>query len=71
VTETDLTPAQERALRNVRHRGVQYAYDGVSRSTIAALERRGLVAVEWSITTWWNRLSGRNHSQCDWIARPK
>ncbi|MFJ8855670.1 hypothetical protein [Streptomyces sp. NPDC102437] len=65
-----LTDTQRAALHQIRDKGAWHAYDGISRATIAVLERHGLVTVEWSVSTWWNRRSGRNHSQCDWTARP-
>ncbi|MFD3629643.1 hypothetical protein [Streptomyces sp. NPDC058698] len=63
-----LTPTQHAAWLLLREKGEWHAYDGVSRSTIAVLERHGLVTVKWSVQTWWNRRSGRNHSMCDWTA---
>lgn len=46
-----LTPAQVRAVKAIQRAGVLYSYNGVSRATIAVLERLGLIAVEWE-TEW-------------------
>jgi hypothetical protein len=65
-----LTETQQKALEQIRAKGIWFAYDGISRTTIAALERAGLVTVERTVHTWMNRRSGRHHSQVDWVARP-
>ncbi|WP_326695517.1 hypothetical protein OG204_00880 [Streptomyces sp. NBC_01387] len=65
-----LTPAQDRALRQIRAKGEEFAYNGISRATVAVLECRGLVTVTWSVRTWTARLAYRNRSMCDWTARP-
>ncbi|MFE4867758.1 hypothetical protein [Streptomyces sp. NPDC056682] len=65
-----LSPTQVRAVRAIRKAGTYYAYDGISRATVAALERHGLVTVKWSVLTWTARRTYRNRSMCDWVARP-
>jgi hypothetical protein len=65
-----LTPTQEQALQRIRAKGEEFAYNGISRATIAVLERRGLVTVKWSVLTWTARRTYRSRSMCDWAARP-
>lgn len=65
-----LTPAQQRALQKIQAKGEYYAYDGISRATVAVLERYGLVTIKWSVHTWTARRTYRNRSMCDWVARP-
>lgn len=65
-----LTPTQERALQQIRSKGEEFAYNGISRATITVLERHGLVTVKWSVRTWTARRTYRNRSMCDWVARP-
>ena len=65
-----LTPAQDRALQQIRAKGEEFAYNGISRATVAVLERHGLVTVKWSVSTWTARRTYRNRSMCDWSARP-
>lgn len=65
-----LTPAQDRALQQIRAKGEEFAYNGISRATVAALERLGLVTVKWSVRTWTAHRTYRNRSMCDWVARP-
>lgn len=66
-----LSPTQERALELIRDAGTYYSQNAISRATIRVLERHGLVTVEWDVHTWTNRRSGRNHAQCEWIAKIK
>lgn len=66
---SQLTPAQDRALQQIRVKGEEFAYNGISRATIAALERHGLVTVTWSVRTWTARRTYRSRSMCDWTAR--
>lgn len=65
-----LTEAQVRAVEAIRRAGTYYAYNGISRATVAVLERHGLVTVKWSVRTWTARRTYRNRSMCDWAARP-
>lgn len=68
-----LTPTQTRALELIRREGTVHTYggSGVNVATVRVLERLGLVTVEGSVQTWFNRRSGRNHSQRDWNATIK
>lgn len=68
-----LPPTQEKALRTIRKDGVLYAYNGVSRTTVAVLERLGLVSVEWTTSTVRGNGYGgvwTSRTQLDWTARP-
>lgn len=65
-----LTETQRAALHQIRDKGVWHAYDGISRATIAVLERHRFVTVKWSVRTWTARRTYRNRSQCDWTATP-
>lgn len=67
----NITPTQRVALEAVRTAGTLHAYNGVSRATIAALERAGLVSVEWSLDTWTNYRTHRIHHRCNWTAQIK
>lgn len=67
----NITPTQKTALEAVRTAGTLYSQNGVSRATIAVLERLGLVSVEWSVDTWTNYRSHRTHHQCNWTAQIK
>jgi hypothetical protein len=63
-----LTAAQQAAYDRLKAGEKLYAYNGVNRATIAVLQRRGLASVEWTVSTGWNRRSGRAWSQGDWAA---
>lgn len=68
-----MTAEQRRAYGLIRERGRLHAYNGVRLSTVAVLERLGLVTVERSVST--VRGSGRggvwtSRTQLDWVARP-
>jgi hypothetical protein len=68
-----LTDAQVRAVKAINRAGTYYAYNGISRATIAVLERLGLVTVEWK-TVWVETSRGyrgvwRQRPQLDWTAR--
>lgn len=68
-----LTDAQVRAVKAIRREGVAYAHNGISRATIAVLERLGLVTVEWK-TVWVETSHGyrgvwRQRPQLEWTAR--
>lgn len=68
-----LTDAQVRAVQAIHREGVYHAYNGVSRATIAVLERLGLVTVEWK-TVWVETSHGyrgvwRQRPQLEWTAR--
>lgn len=68
-----LTDAQVRALKAINKAGTYYAYNGISRATIAVLERLGLVTVEWK-TVWVETCHGyrgvwKQRPQLEWTAR--
>lgn len=63
-----LTPTQQAAYERLLAGEKLYAYNGISRATIKALETRGLASVQWSVSTGWNRRSGRAWAQGDWAA---
>ena len=68
-----LSDAQVRAVKAIRRAGKYYAYDGISRATIRALERLGLITVEWK-TVWVETCHGyrgvwKQRPQLEWTAR--
>lgn len=68
-----LSPAQVRAVNAIHKAGTHYAYDGISRATVRALEHLGLITVEWK-TSWVETSHGyrgvwRQRPQLDWTAR--
>jgi hypothetical protein len=68
-----LTDAQVRAVKAIRRAGTYYAYDGISRATIRALERLDLITVEWK-TVWVETSHGyrgvwKQRPQLEWAAR--
>jgi hypothetical protein len=64
------TVAQVAALKAIRAKGVFYSGNGISRATVKVLAREELIALEWTIETWWNPRSGLNHSVAHWVAKP-
>ncbi|MEG8276389.1 hypothetical protein [Streptomyces sp. AHA2] len=65
-----LTKTQAAALETIKRNGVLYAYNGVSRATIAVLEREGLVTVEWTLRDEYTYRTRRHRVIADWVARP-
>lgn len=68
-----LTDAQVRAVKAINREGAYYAYNGISRATIRALERLGLITVEWK-TVWVETCHGyrgvwKQRPQLEWTAR--
>lgn len=68
-----LSEAQVRAVKAIKSAGTYYAYDGISRATIRALERLGLITVEWK-TVWIETCHGyrgvwKQRPQLEWAAR--
>lgn len=65
-----LTKIQTEALNKIQAAGKLHAYNGVSRATIAVLERAGLVTVEYSTNSYMTYRTRRTHYVLDWTARP-
>lgn len=65
-----LTGAQAKAYETILSAGVAYAYNGISRATVAVLERKGLVTVERRLTESTNYRTKRTRYVADWAARP-
>lgn len=65
-----LTKTQIEALNKIQAVGKLHAYNGVSRATIAVLERAGLVTVERRLTESTCYRTRRTHYVADWTARP-
>lgn len=77
MSDPTLTPAQSKALAKIRAEGKLYPGNGVSISTVNALERLGLVDVERKPGV---RMYGplgpaggryRGYISREWVARPK